>query len=110
VILRKWLDRAVIGWTVLGGGRYPRSKYEMGFGFSVGLLVAAVFAESRALFWAGISSSTVWLAAYLWAFWLSFRAEAHEGDLNYDKRGKYRLAKEYWNTESFTAARKRKGK
>jgi NhaP-type Na+/H+ and K+/H+ antiporter len=52
----------------------------------------------------------VWSLFVSWRYWLYMREMSVEADKNYDRVGKYSLAKEYHGTESATAARARKTK
>ena len=48
-----------------------------------------------------------WSLFVFWRYWLYMREVSVEADQNYDRVGKYQLAKEYHGTESATAARVR---
>ena len=89
---------------------YPRSKFEMGLGLSIGLLFALGFKQSPALSLLGVASAIAWSAFYLWALIVAIRLDARKGDLDYDRRGKYKLSKEYWDTESATSTKAKKAK
>jgi len=106
VSIVKFFDHAVTGY----GPSYPRSKYEMGLGLSIGGLVAVIFRQNAALFWLGTAWAIAWAGLYLWAFVAATRMAARKGDLEYDRRGKFSLSREYWNTESATSAKARKKK
>jgi hypothetical protein len=82
----------------------------MGLGLSIGCLVAVVFRHTPALFWLGTAWAIAWSAFYLWAFIVAIRIDARKGDLDYDRRGKYKLSKEYWDTESATASKAKRKK
>src|SRR4029453_9177049 len=101
MIFAKFFNHAVMGFR----RQYPRSKYEGGFGLSLGCLVAVVFKESPALFWLGTVSAIAWFGFYLLALVFAVRLDARQGDLDYDRRGKYKLSKEYWDTESATSTK-----
>jgi len=102
----KFLNHAVAGFR----RDYPRSKNEGAFGLSIGCLVAVVFKDSPVLFWLGTVSAIAWFGFYLWALIVALRLDARQGDLDYDRRGKYKLSKEYWDTESATSTRANKAK
>ena len=104
--IAKFFDRAVTGWRE----DYPRSRSEAGIGLSLGLLVSIVFSHIPILFWLGLACGALWTGFYLWAFVVAVRMFAREGDVNYDRRGKYKLSKEYWDTESATSAKAKKSK
>ena len=92
------------------GPRYPRSKYEMGLGLSVSGLVAISFEQVATIFWLGIASAVAWFGFYLWAFIVALKILGRKGDLDYDRRGKYKLSKEYHDTESASSAKAEKAK
>jgi hypothetical protein len=64
-----------------------------------------LFAEM--IFW---SLQVIWVAFIAWRWWVGMMEASAVQDRKYDLRGKFRLAREYWNTESATAARNRKKK
>jgi hypothetical protein len=101
-----FFDHAVTGYR----RKYPRSKYEMGVGGSIGVLIAIVFKQNPILFWLGTAVAIAWSGFYFCAMFVAIRLEARKGDLDYDRRGKYRLSKEYWDTESASSARAKKAK
>lgn len=103
--IAKFFNHAVEGYR----DRYPRSKYEMGLGLSVGGVVAVVFQHSPVV-WVGIGWAIAWSAFYLWALITATRLAGRKGDLDYDRRGKYKLSKEYWDTESATSAKAKTAK
>ena len=106
MIVTKFFDHAVKGYR----GGYPRSKYEMGIGLSTGALIAVLFREIPALFWFGTAWAIGWAGFYLWALIVAIRINSRRGDLDYDRKGKFSLSKEYWSTESATTAKARKKK
>ncbi len=65
-------------------------------------------------------NSTVWAVAWIWfllwegfvfwRWWVYMKVEAERSDRAYDRKGKFRLSREYWDTESATASRARKAK
>ena len=59
------------------------------------------------LFWLWFA---FWSAFVSWRWWIYMRAASAMADKKYDRIGKFRLAREYWNTESATAALNRKKK
>ncbi len=58
-------------------------------------------------FW---SLQVAWVAFVAWRWWVVMKQAAIEQDRKYDRAGKFRLAREYWSTESATAALNRKKK
>jgi len=104
--IAKFFNHAVSGYR----RDYPRSKYEMGLGLSIGCLVAVVFRQTPALFWLGTAWAIAWSGFYHWALIVAIRKEGRKGDLDYDRSGKYRLSKEYWDTESATSTKAKKAK
>jgi hypothetical protein len=96
-----FFNHAVEGW----GRRYPRSKYVMGLGLSLCGLVAISFEQTSTFFWLAIASAIAWLGFYLSAFIVDLRTSGKNGDLDYDRRGKYKLSKEYHDSESATSAK-----
>lgn len=50
----------------------------------------------------------LWNLFIFWRFWFYLREISREGDRHYDRVGKYRLDKEYHDTESATSAAERK--
>ncbi|EQB15612.1 hypothetical protein [Sphingobium lactosutens] len=69
--------------------------------FSRGNVVA------EGVFW---SAQAAWVAFVGWRWWVVMKRASIEQDRKYDRVGKFRLAREYWNTESATAALDRKKK
>ena len=55
-------------------------------------------------FW---SLQAVWVAFIAWRWWGVMKRASAVQDRKYDRSGKFRLAREYWNTESATAAKDR---
>ena len=106
MIVGKFLDHAVVGYR----GKYPRSKNEAALGTSIGALIAVLYRENSTLFWLGTASAVAWAGFYLWAMVVAIRQESRKGDLEFDRRGKFRLAKEYWTTGSATSAKARRKK
>lgn len=104
--MAKFLNRAVAGYR----RDFPRSNYEMGLGLSAGGLVALGFKQTPTLFWLGIAWGTAWSALYLWAFIVAMKMDSRKGDLDYDQSGKYKLSKEYWDTESATSTKAKRAK
>jgi hypothetical protein len=50
----------------------------------------------------------LWNGFVAWRGWIKVRADAREADHYYDNVGKYRLSTEYHDSESATAAKRRK--
>ena len=52
----------------------------------------------------------VWHGFVFWRGWLCLKQASAKADEDYCRVGKYRLAKDYHDSESATAARKRRGR
>ena len=57
-----------------------------------------------------LGTQVAWIAFVGWRWWRFMTRASAEQDRKYDRVGKFRLAREYWNTESATAALNRKKK
>ena len=106
MILRKLFAHAVAGFR----NKYPRSKYEFGGLISVGLLVALLFENTIVIRYFGIAWTIIWGGLYLGALSVALKKEGRKGDLDYDRKGKFELSREYRTTESATSAKARKKK
>lgn len=53
---------------------------------------------------------TLWTSFVAWRYWLYMTEVSAVADEHYDRKGKFKLAREYHETESATAIRKRKKK
>ena len=82
----------------------------MGLGLSIGGLIALLFRDNLVLLALGAVCATLTFIVYSYAFCVSMKRLGERGDADYDKRGKFKLAKDYWSTESATAARRRRAK
>lgn len=52
----------------------------------------------------------LWSGFIAWRWWVYMKVEATRSDRAYDRKGKFRLVREYWGTESATSAKARKKK
>ena len=52
--------------------------------------------------------AAIWESFVAWRLWRGLRAGGTRGDREYDRKGKFKLSREYWTSESATAARRRK--
>ena len=59
-----------------------------------------------------LSIGWVWLVAWsgfvAWRWWTLIKIESKRADRAYDRDGKFKLSREYWDTESATAAKAKK--
>lgn len=55
----------------------------------------------------GLVWFVAWNAFVAWRYWFYLKAVSVKADLEYDRKGKFRLSTEYNDTESATAAAKR---
>ena len=81
---------------------------EMVLGLGAGLLVAIFAQDNSLMMFGGLIFAALTAALYFWAFVRALQLDGAKADRIYDKRGKYKLSKEYSDSESATAARKRK--
>ena len=58
--------------------------------------------------WLGIFLLVGWTTFVFWRWYLHVKNVSRDSDRHYDRTGKYRLSKEYHDSESATAARDRK--
>ena len=72
------------------------------------LLVILIIGKTRDLAIVGWAWFIAWNVFVLWRMWLYLKEESASADAHYDDAGKFRLSKEYHDTESATAARKRR--
>ena len=97
--IRNWVDRT------LRSARYDGVLLP---GFIP--LLLGMFAGSAAIKATCIGCFAMWCAFVAWRWWIYMREASAAQDKKFDKRGKYKLGKEYLDTESATATRQRKGK
>ena len=98
-IVRNWVDERVSDWGIRSrGALFP------------GMLPLMLLAWDRSLVTLAVATILAggWFAFVGWRFWVVLRAESRVADRDYDHRGKYRLAREYHQTESATATTERK--
>jgi hypothetical protein len=55
---------------------------------------------------AGVSGG--WVLFVAWRTWRMTKATVLKSDREYDQKGKFQLSREYWGSESATAARRHK--
>jgi len=72
------------------------------------LLVILMIGKTPVLDWAGWAWFGAWTIFVFWRWWIYIKMESRKSDLQYDRKGKFRLSREYHDTESATAAKERK--
>jgi hypothetical protein len=72
------------------------------------LLLAGLMGAERTHLPYGFGWFGLWNIFVFWRYWRYLKLISEEGDRSYDDEGKFRLAKEYHDTESATAAAKRR--
>lgn len=72
------------------------------------LLLIATIGKTPALELGGWAWFVSWSTFVFWRYWTYVETEAERADLRYDRKGKFQLSNEYHETESATAAKKRK--
>jgi hypothetical protein len=71
------------------------------------MLVAPYF-DSTALWVSAWAWFLLWSAFVRWRWWLHMRCVSKRADRAYDRQGKYRLSRDYYDSESATSAKARK--
>jgi hypothetical protein len=97
---RDWVDR-VLRWN----GYQARAVVLPAL---VPALLTAVVGAGSVLVVLSAAWFVAWYAFVGWRYWLYMREVSTEADRQYDRVGKFQLAKEYHGTESATAVRDRK--
>ncbi len=100
------VGRAIIDWTDGIAAEGMRSRGLLFFPLFPWMLVAA-HRSTLTIVVASILSFAA-LAFVSWRFFVVMRASAIESDRTYDQEAKFKLASEYHQTESATAAAERK--
>ena len=102
VAIRDWVDRC---WRSNGDWRV------LGLPPAVLALTLLLLGVDGGLNWAGFWAFFVsWTAFTFWRWWIFMRVVAHDADRKFDRVGKFKLAREYWDSESASAAAARKKK
>ncbi|MEA3262230.1 MAG: hypothetical protein U9R07_01975 [Pseudomonadota bacterium] len=96
-IVRDWVDRQ---WHAKGG----RFKILLLPAILPLFLLSPARATQAWVVWAWF---VAWNAFVAWRYWVYLKAEAAKADIEYDRKGKFRLSAEYHDTESATASAKR---
>lgn len=70
--------------------------------------VEAASVSGGALWFVLLTICLVWTSFVLWRAYRMSRAWILRSDRDYDRRGKFLLSREYWQSESATSARRRR--
>ncbi len=73
-------------------------------------LLTLMLGAPAPILWIGWMTWAGWTGFVAWRGWLMFRDFTRVADRQYDRQDKFKLAPEYWETESATATSSRKKK
>jgi len=98
--IRHWVDRQ---WRAPG----QQSKVLL-LPIAIPFLAIAMIGWSPGFGAIALGWCALWTGFVFWRGWLYFKEACREGDRRFDRQGKFRLGREYHDTESATAAAEKK--